>query len=711
MSTPYLRQGNVYIVPVLRHHLNFSVQVQRAMRELRLDEQDVIAVGLPESLHAPMLQAVARLPRVSLLISRLSDGDQREVFPVTPADGMTEAVRIAAEHGIPLRFVDQEIAPGHLLDRFCMADEDWPDDGLALEHGARWYLDLVAERLVHPPSRFEPMDTWRELHMAALLRRMHPRYRRVLFVCNATHVHAVQRLLRQPELFTDDVRPALPGMRYEIRDPSLHILMRYLDYIPRLVERYEAARAEGTAPDFDKRTALLRLVYQLSVDAKDLRLSLRHYQVFSQVLTKLLEEEKRISPMFETVMTASTGCFGKLFTERLFRDLLGYFDQVKIERIGRIRGTRESLFEVAVTKPRSRGGPVFVARNCTQFEHYYEVIGATARKDDDPDSAPDLPPGEIIDLEGLPPRWQGRPPERKRHGWERSSWPPADLFIEAMREKVFDLVNRGGDHEVRSTEFRGSMHEGLDFRRTLRSYYKKEPKLYVRQTRAVRRLVVDRAEPVLWLSDRYESADLNDDRYMFSYAYSGAAAERLVDTWYLGRSQTTPADLKNSHSEPVEITAYELYARVSFRGSSGTLEEIRDRFGDSLYARVPSEEAVADVDLLRQRVSSAYGLQLDWTRWWEIMILTALEYAKEAIVLIAPQQFVVPAEIASSAAARGKSITRVSPARFTREELRRFSTEYYLETRYPGKRPDYNDPVHREYLVERFSDVMKRFWE
>ncbi|MET8759470.1 hypothetical protein [Lentzea sp. NPDC004782] len=712
MSSPYLRQGNVYIVPVLRHHLNFAVQVQRTVRELQLDEQDVIAVGLPESVHAPMLKAVDKLPRVSLVISRVSDGDQREVFPVTPADGMTEAVRIATDRAIPLRFVDQEIAPGHLVDRFCMADEDWPDDGLALQHGAQWYLDLVAERLAHPPSRFEPVDTWRELHMAAQLRRLHLRYRRVLFVCSATHVPAIQRLLRQPELFTDDVRPALPKMKYEIHEPALHILLRYLDYIPRLVQRYEEHRAAGTAHEFDKSTALLWLIHKLSVEATDLRLSVRHYQVFSQVLTKLLEAEKRISPQFETVLTACRGCFGNLFGERVFRDLLGYFDQVKVERIGRIKGTRESLFEVGVTKPRARGGAVWVARNCAQLEHYFEVVGTTAAPHDgSPDFAPDLPFGEIIEVEGPPSRRQVRLPNPTRQGWERSTWPPADEFMDCMRGKAFDLAKTVGDNEVKSIEFQGSMHDGLDFRRTLRSYYKKEPKLYVRRSRTVRKPVIDHAEPVMWLSARYDSVDLGDEQCQLGYTFCGTAAETQVVDWYLGRTLTIQPDLKNALGEPIKVWAYDVYARLNFQGWANTLDQIRARLGDSLYSRVPPVEIVENEEPLRERLADTYGLYLDWNRWWEIMLVTALEYAKESVLLIAPQQFIVPAEIISRAAARGKSIRRISPARFTHEELRRFSTQYYVEHQYPNVRPDANDPVHRAYLVERFADVMKRFWE
>lgn len=713
MSLPYVRQGNVYLVPILRHHLNFAVLVQRAARELQLGDQDLIAVGLPESVREAMSEAADRLPHVSLIISSLSNSDQREVFPVTPGDGIVEAVRIAAEQRIPLRFVDQEIAPGHLLDHFCMADEDWPDDGLALERGAEWYLDLVAERLAHPPSRFEPVDTWRELYMAACLQRLHPRHRRILFVANATHVRAVQQLLRQPVLLTDDDRSALPVTKYRIWEPSLPILLRYLDYIPRLVQRYEEHRREGTAHEFDKRTALLRLIYQLNEGAKDLRLSIRHYQAFAQVLTKLLEGEQRISPSFETVLTACGSCFNNPFRERVFRHLLGYFDQVKVERIGRIKGTRDSMFEVSATRPRS--GQVFVARNCAQFDHHYEVVRVAGAESDGeiPDFAPDFPFGEILEIESAPRRRRPRgAPADWSGGSEQSSWPPADAFLNSMRRKAFNLARTGGNRQVKSVEFHGSMQDGLDFRRTLRSYYKQQPKLYVRQERVVERPVIDRNEPVVWLSDVYESGDLSDPRCEFSYSFSGTGNDVQVTDWHLARMLGTSTELNNRYGEPVRVSSYDVFGRVSFKDWGLTFEETRNRLGEDLYTRLPGIDDVEYPEDLQTRLSARYGVQLAWERWWEVLLAMALVYAKETIVLVAPLRFVVPDAVNALAAASGKRIARVSPARFTREELRRLSVQYYVEHQHYTKvRADLNDPEYLAWLVEQFSDVMKRFWE
>ncbi|MFC5219890.1 hypothetical protein [Streptomyces coerulescens] len=713
MTTPFVRQGNVYLVPVLRHHLDFAELVRRAMQELALGGRDVVAVGLPESVREKTLEAVGRLPRVHLIVSLGSGDAQREVFPVTPADGIVEAVRTASEQGIPLRFVDQEIAPGHLIDRFCMADADWPDDALALHKGADSYLDLIEGRLTHPPTRFEPVDTWREAYMAACLQRLLPRHRRVLFVCNAPHVRTVQRLLREPALLTDDDRSATPLPGYEIRRPSLAVLLRYLDYIPRLVQRYEEHRSTDSPEPFDKHQVLLELIYELRQESPDLKLSIRHFQVFTQVLTKLLEQDQRISPTFEAVLTACGGCFNEPFKERVFRHLLGYFDHVRVERIGRIRANREPLFQMSMMSPPSHSGPPYVARNCTQFEYMYEVVRAsgeprTGEIEAAPDLAPPPPTGDIVDLDPVKPRNRRFLPRSWTDGREASIWVPVFRFSDAMRLKALALAQVRTHEEARSVEFQGALHNGLDFRRTMRSHYRGQPKLYVRKSHTVEKQLIDRDEPVVWLSEAYQSGRLDENGCILDCWLNGTVEETRVCEWFVAKTGAAQS-LRNRHGEAVEVSSYEYYGRVSFTEAELTLDELYKRLGSEISARVPRPEALDEEELFR--LSDRYGLALDWSRWWDILLAMALEYARETVVLVAPPQFVVPARINKTAKASGKRIARIPTTRFTREELRKLGFQYHLEHQYPKKRHDANDPEYNEWLISQFSDVMKRFWE
>jgi hypothetical protein len=80
-------------------------------------------------------------------------------------------------------------------------------------------------------------------------------------------------------------------------------------------------------------------------------------------------------------------------------------------------------------------------------------------------------------------------------------------------------------------------------------------------------------------------------------------------------------------------------------------------------------------------------------------------------LLVAPRAFVVPAQIASRAAAVGKQICRITPGAFTHEERRRLEVQYFIEHPYTQQHADVNDPAYRAYVVEQFADIMKQFWE
>jgi hypothetical protein len=715
MVSPYIEQGNICIVPILRHHLTFAIQVQQTVRHLGLDHRDLIAVALPESARKPVLEAIGRLPRVSLVITAMSDSDQREVFPVTPADGIVEAVRTALERNLSLRFIDQEVAPGHLLDHFCLNDEEWPDDGLTLRLGAAAYLRLISGRLAHPPSRFEPIDGWRELHMAAQLQEAAGTYRRVLFVCNATHVEPVQRLLRRPVLIATSVSSTTQRLaNYRISEPSVPVLMRYLDHIPRLVESYERQRAAGAGHSFDKLSALLQILHELSTEATDLNLSIRHYQVFSQILTALLESDRRISPKFDTTLAALDHCFPQVFRERAFRHLLGYFNQVKVWRIGRLRGTTRPVFQVGASEPRDVR-IIYVARSCTYIDHSYEFIAASEghsspdEADEVLDRAPDMSPGDVIELDPPP---MPRLPRGGRGDEGSETWPLADAFDNEMRRKTHTLAHLPSTRQVKSMAFSGSIQNGVDFRRTLRSYYRSLPQLYVKQEISRRKPVVDLDEPVMFAFDGYEDIVISSAGHsMSTFQGEFAGSDERVAKLITLDNHPASSVFEDTRGRSVKVMRHVVGARLSFFDweYGQPPKDIADRLGGDINRRVPLSSDIDDSHKLCSELSARYRLNLTLSRWWEVMLATALHYAKDTALLVAPQKFVIPDHISRRFAAEGKLVTRVSMAGFTRPELHRLQVYPLIEHGYPP-RGNNMAPEHLAFLVEHFGAMMKQFW-
>ncbi|MGW6911066.1 hypothetical protein [Streptomyces sp. NPDC054940] len=709
MSKPFLSQGPVHFVPVVRHHLGFAVQVQRAAREMGLGGNDAVAVALPDSARPRVLEAVAALPTVSLVISSVSDTDRREVFPVTPADGMVEAIRIAVERDLPLWCVDQEVAPGHLVDRFCLNDEEWPDDGYALHHGAEAYLELVADQLLRPPARFEPVDSWRELHMAARLQELAGRHERILFVCDATHVQPLRRLLRRPVPPVEVGQSVPPRPRYTVVPPSLPVLMRYLDHIPRLVEVYERLRAQGQAHTFDKLDALLGIYDELSTGARDLRLSIRHYQAFVGVLTRLMEIDRLLSPRFEVLLPAAAGCFPAVFHERAFRHLLGYYDQVRVHRVGRIRGTNEAVFDVESVAPRRNPG-FYVARNCTHMEQFYVFVPWPADErpggQDGPEEAVDMPPGITVDLDSPP-----APPRGVRSGMfdHTEAWPVMSLFINEMRAKAHTLARRPADSDVKSLEFTGSLADGIDVRRTLRSHLGPRPGLYVRHERVGRPQPVDSNEPIVWIGDGYDTVRPANPGKRMELLWCGSELRPLTVEWHLYESGGPRVSAVGRRGSALGVDWYRLYGRVQFLDYRLTQADVDRRLGDELPVRVPQIDVLASSELFREEMSDLYQLDLTFARWWEVMLVAALHYAKRSVVLVAPPTLVVPEVIPRRFAAQHKRIVRVSPERFTTEERRKLGLLYMITHKHRS-RGDMLDPEYLDFIVDEFGDAMKSYW-
>jgi hypothetical protein len=108
-------------------------------------------------------------------------------------------------------------------------------------------------------------------------------------------------------------------------------------------------------------------------------------------------------------------------------------------------------------------------------------------------------------------------------------------------------------------------------------------------------------------------------------------------------------------------------------------------------------------------MSATYRLDLTPERWWEALIVAALRYAKESAVLAAPPRLVVPSAIVRTFAAQGKRIVRISPTRFSVEELRRIQMLYMTRHRH-WPSGDVADPEYIAFVVDEFGDAMKSYW-
>jgi len=101
-----LRRGNFSYFPVISGRLEFSIQLRRAILRER---PKIVAVELPGSLEDVYLQALARLPEMSVILYPDPQDEERGIYvPVEPCDPFTEAVRSALEIDAEVIFIEPD---------------------------------------------------------------------------------------------------------------------------------------------------------------------------------------------------------------------------------------------------------------------------------------------------------------------------------------------------------------------------------------------------------------------------------------------------------------------------------------------------------------------------------------------------------------------------------------------------------------------------
>lgn len=112
-----LRRGHITYFPVAAGRLEFAIEVRR---KILAERPRVVAVELPVSLERHYLEAVRRLPEISVLVYPQDDDDDAGVYvPIEPCDPFAEAIRTALEIDAEVLFVEPDLAERpHLPDIF-----------------------------------------------------------------------------------------------------------------------------------------------------------------------------------------------------------------------------------------------------------------------------------------------------------------------------------------------------------------------------------------------------------------------------------------------------------------------------------------------------------------------------------------------------------------------------------------------------------------
>jgi hypothetical protein len=174
------------LLPVVHDRVELAAVVRAVLESW---QPAAVAVELPTTLAAAAERAVARLPRISVVLSEQA-GEPALLWVVASGDPLAEALRWARERGRPAVFIDPDLP---YADRHPDAV---PDPYALWSLGPARYLGALTEALDAAPV--SETDRRREAGMAYHLGQALEAHGRVLAVVGAAHARRVAAALTRP---------------------------------------------------------------------------------------------------------------------------------------------------------------------------------------------------------------------------------------------------------------------------------------------------------------------------------------------------------------------------------------------------------------------------------------------------------------------------------------------------------------------------------
>jgi hypothetical protein len=241
-----LERGRFSYLPVVPGRLEFSIEVRRRILKER---PAVVAIELPETLEEAWLEAIQRLPQISVIFyhdpasrsrgsyddlnRRDQDSDQAVFVPIEPADPFVEAIRSAQEVGAQVVFADPDTNERpHLPDSY-------PDSYALTSIPLRQYVEAYR---VYPQERTAEVERFAG-GIAWKLQGVDP-FARVMAVLSLNLVDPVLDAMEKPQ-------PEPERRRREdlqLVNPHPECLGEITSEYPFLQERYEMFRVEMRDP-------------------------------------------------------------------------------------------------------------------------------------------------------------------------------------------------------------------------------------------------------------------------------------------------------------------------------------------------------------------------------------------------------------------------------------------------------------------------------
>jgi len=432
-----LDRGRFRYFPVAPGRMEFSIELRQALLRAR---PDVVAIELPAPLQPAYLQAVNRLPEMSVLLYPGGEDQSQAIYiPVEPADPFTEAIRTAIEIGAEILFADPGIGERpHLPDLY-------PDTYSIRHIGIDKYVEAYR---VYPQPRSDEISRHAS-GIAWKLQGADP-VARVFCVISLNLLDPVLDAIEEPQS-EPAAEPKFPAVEvYNLHPDCLaEVTLEY----PFLQERYERFRVLMDTPDpIDRRHAQLALFRQAEAAYEEnTGEKVTHWQrrLLARFTRNLALTAGQLAAGLFDIAVAARSVVDDNFAWDVWDTANRYALQKAESDVPTLNISGEEVW-IDTKKIRLR-------RRLPSSKRRFRPAGLKARK-----------------KEKVPGEWA-----RELNGTNICSYPPEDLVIEDygrfLKKKGKSILS---EERARVEPFTTSILDGVDLRETIRNWH--EDRIYVR---------------------------------------------------------------------------------------------------------------------------------------------------------------------------------------------------------------------------------------
>lgn len=435
-----LNYRNIYFVPSFHNKLQFAIEVRKIFAEIK---PDVVAVELPDIYYSEIIQAVSRLPKLTMLCLNYADSTY-EYIPIFPSDSMIEGIRLAKDNNIPVSFIDLAMENHKIFDDFIPPD-DYAINSIGLE---QFYL-ANKDYFTHKNE----YDRKRESNMAFHLNRLSKLNNKVLFIGGMAHWENIKSFIEDKAFMFHHHEIENVDIPF-LAKPSDKSLPYLMSEIPYVVFNYEIARRFNLP--FDKWQTILKMVEEAknSPVLEDENYNTREINNVIQYAIKLANIDNEIIPDLYNLLLSAKQTIGDDYGMELLELAKKY--PFKEEEDLPIIDIDKDTFLLA-------GRKITLKRKLPNFSldpnsnNKWEQLNLIRKKKDE------LPDDYISE-------W---------FFFGFYSHIPEDIVLEGFIDRLENKAINELIKEPKVKEFSGSLLDGLDLRETIRDY--KNKKIYVKE--------------------------------------------------------------------------------------------------------------------------------------------------------------------------------------------------------------------------------------